>query len=174
MMVVAERWDAPRARGTATPRGARGRVSRDIAVVVVVVVVVVIARLVARGVAPRRSSDERRSLAPFRTARMVDAARARLAAAGAGSSASSASTSLPSVTAGEVADDVAVRGKRFIDGFTKTALDATMRNVNDASERLRVTVLNAAIQSEASATSDLPTLERAVIAMRCVCVGLID
>jgi len=95
----------------------------------------------------------------------VDAARARLAVAAAGSSTSSVSMSLPSVTAGEVADDVAVRGKRFIDGFTKTSVDATMRNVDDASERLRVTVLNAAIQSEASATSDLPTLERAVIAM---------
>jgi hypothetical protein len=32
---------------------------------------------------------------------------------------------------------------------------------------LRTTTLNAAIQSEASATSDLPTLERAVKAMRC-------
>ena len=170
MMVATERWDAPLARGTATPRGARGRVPRAVVVVVVVVVVivVVIARLVARGVAPRRISDERRALPPFRTARMVDAARARLAVAAAGSSTSSVSMSLPSVTAGEVADDVAVRGKRFIDGFTKTSVDATMRNVDDASERLRVTVLNAAIQSEASATSDLPTLERAVIAMRCV------
>jgi hypothetical protein len=39
--------------------------------------------------------------------------------------------------------------------------------VRDAAEVLRTTTLNAAIQSEASATSDLPTLERAVKAMRC-------
>ena len=96
---------------------------------------------------------------------MMDTAHARGAAAAAALAQASASSR---ATAGEVADDVAVRGKRFVDGFAKTALDATMRNVNDASERLRVTVLNAAIQSEASATSDLPTLERAVMAMRCV------
>lgn len=37
--------------------------------------------------------------------------------------------------------------------------------MRDAAEVLRTTTLNAAIQSEASATSDLPTLERAVKAM---------
>ena len=43
---------------------------------------------------------------------------------------------------------------------------ATRANVRDAGEILKTTTLNAAIRSEASATSDLPTFERAVTAMR--------
>jgi hypothetical protein len=67
---------------------------------------------------------------------------------------------------GEVARFIAKRSTHFVDGFARTCVDATAANVRDASEMLRTTTLNAAIQSEASATSDLPTLERAVKAMR--------
>ncbi|ABO98050.1 predicted protein [Ostreococcus lucimarinus CCE9901] len=66
---------------------------------------------------------------------------------------------------GEVASFIAKRGTHFVDGFARACVDATAANVRDAAEVLRTTTLNAAIQSEASATSDLPTLERAVKAM---------
>ena len=68
---------------------------------------------------------------------------------------------------GEVASFIAKRGTHFVDGFARACVDATAANVRDAAEVLRTTTLNAAIRSEASATSDLPTLERAVKAMRC-------
>jgi hypothetical protein len=71
------------------------------------------------------------------------------------------------VGGGEVASFIAKRGTHFVDGFARACVDATAANVRDAAEVLRTTTLNAAIQSEASATSDLPTLERAVKAMRC-------
>ena len=61
----------------------------------------------------------------------------------------------------------AKRSSRFVETFGRQCVDATRANVRDAEERLRETALNAAISCEASATSDLPTLERATKAMRC-------
>ena len=69
-------------------------------------------------------------------------------------------------SAGELAGFVGRRSAQFVDGFSKTCVEATRANVRDAGEILKTTTLNAAIRSEASATSDLPTFERAVTAMR--------
>ena len=57
---------------------------------------------------------------------------------------------------------------RARDDMDAPGASPTSRMIRElAAEVLRTTTLNAAIQSEASATSDLPTLERAVKAMRC-------
>ena len=69
-------------------------------------------------------------------------------------------------SAGELAGFVGRRSAQFVDGFSKTCVEATRATVRDAGEILKTTTLNAAIRSEASATSDLPTFERAVTAMR--------
>ena len=69
-------------------------------------------------------------------------------------------------SAGELAGFVGRRSAQFVDGFSKTCVEATRANVRDAGMILKTTTLNAAIRSEASATSDLPTFERAVTAMR--------
>ena len=69
-------------------------------------------------------------------------------------------------SAGELAGFVGRRSAQVVAGFSKTCVEATRANVRDAGEILKTTTLNAAIRSEASATSDLPTFERAVTAMR--------
>ena len=73
-----------------------------------------------------------------------------------------------SVAASAASAVIASRGEQFVDGFVRSCVDATRANARDASERLRMTTLNAVIKSEASVMSDLPMLERAVTAMRWV------
>lgn len=67
----------------------------------------------------------------------------------------------------ELQQHIAKRSHRFVEGFARTCVEATGRNVSDAGESLRMTTLNCAIRSEASAMSDVPALERAAKAMRC-------
>jgi len=79
-----------------------------------------------------------------------------------------------STSAGGISAAAARRGDAFVEGFVKTCVDGTRANAMDAGEMLRTTTLNAAIKSEASATSDLPTLERAVSAMSASALEAID
>jgi len=58
------------------------------------------------------------------------------------------------------------RSRAFANAFAKTTMEETKTKATNASERLRVTVLNAAIKSEASARSDVPTIVRALEGMR--------
>lgn len=78
-----------------------------------------------------------------------------------------ASSAIGDVGESELQKIAAKRSNRFVETFGRQCVDATRANVRDAEERLRETALNAAISCEASATSDLPTLERATKAMRC-------